>query len=177
MFRFSHRRVLHAAAFLLALFLSLGIFFVALLLVEAMFYAVTGHPVSMAALVLAALFAVLLFLPLVQTMQHGLDRLFFRQYVDALQAIRHLGAGDLAELPAEGIELALLERICMVSHRAAAALVEQRGEAIRTWFYTTDRAAAAPCRKRAVRAESRITQQKGAGVALSRFARQWIADR
>ena len=134
MFRFSRRRVLHAAAFLLALFLSLGVFFVALLLIEAMFYAVTGHPVSMAALVLAALFAVLLFLPLVQTMQHGLDRLFFRQYVDALQAIRHLGAGDLAELPAEGIELALLERICMVSHRPAAALVEQRGESMRTWI-------------------------------------------
>jgi len=126
---------LHAAAYLLAVFLSLGVFFVSLLLIEAMFYAISGHPVSMAALVLAALAAALTFFPLVHTMQHGLDRLFFRQYVDALQAIRHLGAGDLAELPAEGIERALLERICMVSHRPAAALVEQGGEGLRIRVY------------------------------------------
>lgn len=124
MLRFSRRRLWHAAAWLLALLLTLGFFFVSLLLIEAGFYSVTGHPVSMSALVLAALMAALIFLPLVHTLQHGFDRLFFRQYVDALQAIRHLGAGDLAELPAEGIESALLARICMLSHRPAAALVE-----------------------------------------------------
>jgi len=132
---------LHAAAYLLALFLSLGVFFVSLLLIEAIFYAITGHPVTMSALVLAALIAVMLFLPLVHTMQQGLDRVFFRQYVDALQAIRHLGAGDLAELPAEGIERALLERICMVSHRPSAALVEERGGKFRTRTFPNDYAA------------------------------------
>jgi signal transduction histidine kinase len=141
MLRFSRRRLLHAAAHLLAVFLSLGVFFVSLLLIEAIFYAVTGHPVSMAALVLAALVAALTFLPLVRTMQHGLDRVFFRQYVDALEAIRHLGAGDLAELPAEGIEQALLARICMVSHRPAAALVEKGGENLHIRIYPDDYAA------------------------------------
>ncbi|MDQ6965914.1 MAG: ATP-binding protein, partial [Mariprofundaceae bacterium] len=84
MLRFSRRRLWHAAAWLLALLLTLGFFVVSLLLIEAGFYAVTGHPVSMSALVLAALMAALIFLPLVNTLQHGFDRLFFRQYVDAL---------------------------------------------------------------------------------------------
>lgn len=135
MLRFSRRRLWHAAAWLLALLLSLGFFFVSLLLIEAGFYAVTGHPVSMSALVMAALMATLIFLPLVHTLQHGFDRLFFRQYVDALQAIRHLGAGDLAELPAEGIERALLARICMLSHRPAAALVERLEDTTRVRIY------------------------------------------
>jgi signal transduction histidine kinase len=112
----------------LSVFLSLGVFFVSLLIIESIFYAVSGRSVSMAALVLSALVPAVTFLPLVHTLQHGLDRLFFRQYVDALQAIRQLGAGDLAELPAEGIERALLTRICLLSHRPAAALVEQDGE-------------------------------------------------
>ncbi|MDQ6972668.1 MAG: ATP-binding protein [Mariprofundaceae bacterium] len=126
--RVSRRRLLHTLAWLLALGLSLGVFFVSLLLIEGLFYSLTGHPVSMAALVLAALITALLFFPLAHTMQQGLDRMFFRQYVDALEAIRHLGTGDLAELPVEGMEVALLERICMVSHRPAAALVEKAGE-------------------------------------------------
>jgi len=135
MLRFSRRRLWHAAAWLLALLLTLGFFVVSLLLIEAGFYAVTGHPVSMSALVLAALMAALIFLPLVNTLQHGFDRLFFRQYVDALEAIRHLGAGDLAELPAEGIERALLERICLLSHRPAAALVEKLDDTFRVRSY------------------------------------------
>jgi len=138
MLRFSRRRLWHAAAWLLALLLTLGFFVVSLLLIEAGFYAVTGHPVSMSALVLAALMAALIFLPLVHTLQHGFDRLFFRQYVDALEAIRHLGAGDLAELPAEGIERALLERICLLSHRPAAALVEKLDDTFRVRSYPDD---------------------------------------
>ena len=129
MLRLSRRRILHAAAFLFAGLLAVAVFFLALLLVEATFYSITGHPVSMAALVISALFAALVFMPLVRVMQHGLDRIFFRQHVDALQAIRQLGAGDLAELPHEDIEHALLERICMVSHRDAAALIERDGQA------------------------------------------------
>ena len=128
MIRISQRRLLHAAAFLLGALLAVAVFFLALLVVEATFYSVTGHPVSMAALVISALFAALVFMPLVRVMQHGLDKLFFRQHVDALQAIRQLGAGDLAELPHEDIEHALLERICMVSHRDTAALIEREGE-------------------------------------------------
>ncbi len=125
MFRISRRRLLHAAAYLLAALLSMLLFFIALLVIESTFYALTGHAVSMVALLLAALLAVLLFPPIVGAMQQRLDRLFFRQHVDALQAIRHLGAGDLAELPNEDIERALLERICMVSHRDSAALIER----------------------------------------------------
>lgn len=126
---------MHAAAWLLAVFLSLGVFFVSLLIIESIFYVISGHSVSMTALVLSALFTAVIFLPLAHTLQHGLDRLFFRQHVDALQAIRQLGAGDLAELPAEGIERALLTRICLLSHRPAAALVEQDGEAQRIRTY------------------------------------------
>lgn len=138
MLRFSRRRLLHAAAWLLALLLTFGFFIVSLLLIEAGFYAVTGKPVAMSALVLSALMAAIIFLPLVHTLQHGLDRLFFRQHVDALEAIRHLGAGDLAELPAEGIERALLERICMLSHRPCAALVEKLDDELRIRSYPED---------------------------------------
>jgi len=138
MLRFSRRRLLHAAAWLLALLLTFGFFIVSLLFIEAGFYAVTGKPVAMSALVLSALMAAIIFLPLVHTLQHGLDRLFFRQHVDALEAIRHLGAGDLAELPAEGIERALLERICMLSHRPCAALVEKLDDELRIRTYPED---------------------------------------
>ncbi len=140
LFRFSRRRLLHAVAWVLAVFLSLGVFFVSLLVIESIFYAVTGRSVSMTALVLSALVTAVSFLPLVRTLQHGLDRLFFRQHVDALQAIRQLGAGDLAELPAEGIERDLLTRICLVSHRPAAALVEEDGEMLRIRVFPSDAA-------------------------------------
>jgi len=128
MFRVSRRRILHAATYLLAAVLSVAIFFVAVLILESTFYALTGHAVSMTALVLAALLAVAVFPPLAHVMVRNLDRLLFRRHVDALQAIRHLGAGDLAELPSEDIEQALLERICMVCHRDAAALCERSGD-------------------------------------------------
>ncbi len=126
LFRFSWRRLLHSTAYFLAVFVVLAVFFVALVLAESTFYAVTGRPVSTWALILAALAAALLFSPLVHAMQHGLDRLLFRQHLDVLDAIRHLGAGDLANLPTEDVERALLARICRVSHRISAALDERQ---------------------------------------------------
>ncbi len=123
--RLSSRRLLHSTAYFLAVFLMLALFFVALVLVESTFYAVTGRAVSTWALILAALTAALLFSPLVHAMQHGLDRLFFRRHLDALEAIRHLGAVDLATLPVEDMEQALLARICKVCHRKSAALDER----------------------------------------------------
>jgi len=124
-FQFSWRRLLHSAAYFLAVFLVLAVFFVALVLAESTFYAVTGRSVSTWALILAALAAALLFSPLVHAMQRGLDRVFFRRHLDVLQAIRHLGAGDLAHLPTEDVEHALLARICKACHRKSAALDER----------------------------------------------------
>lgn len=124
-FRFSWRRLLHSAAYFLAVFLVLAVFFIALVLAESTFYAVTGRSVSTWALILAALIAALLFSPVVHAMQRGLDRVFFRRHLDVLQAIRHLGAGDLANLPIEDVEQALLARICKACHRKSAALDER----------------------------------------------------
>ena len=76
-------------------------------------------------MVLAALAAVLLFSPVVHSLQRMIDRLFFKRHLDTLAAIRALGAGDLADLPVENIEAALLERICDICHRAHAALDER----------------------------------------------------
>ncbi len=125
--RFSWRRFLHSTAFFLGVFLVLALFFVALVVAESTFYALTGRAVSTWALVLAALLAAMLFSPLVKVLQHGLDRLFFRRYLDILEAIRHLGAVDLATLPVERLEQALLARICKAGHRRSAALVEVEG--------------------------------------------------
>lgn len=107
------------------MFLVLAVFFVALVLAESTFYAVTGRSVSTWALILAALAAALLFSPLVHGMQRGLDRLFFHRHLDVLKAIRHLGASDLAHLPIEDVEHALLARICKACHRKSAALDER----------------------------------------------------
>ncbi|MDQ6960851.1 MAG: HAMP domain-containing sensor histidine kinase [Mariprofundaceae bacterium] len=124
-FQFSWRRLLHSAAYFLAIFFVLAVFFVALVLAESTFYAVTGRSVSIWALILAALAAALLFSPLVHVMQRGLDHLFFRRHLDVLQAIRHLGADDLAGLPLDDVEQALLARICEACHRKSAALDER----------------------------------------------------
>jgi len=124
-FQFSWRRLLHSAAYFLAVFLVLAVFFVALVLAESTFYAVTGRSVSTWALIFAALIAALLFSPLVHAMKRGLDRIFFRRHLNVLQAIRHLGAEDLANLPTEDVEHALLARICKACHRKSAALDER----------------------------------------------------
>ncbi|HKJ83643.1 MAG TPA: ATP-binding protein [Mariprofundaceae bacterium] len=120
------RRIFRSSAYFLAIFLILAIFFVTLVLAESSFYAMTGHAVSTWALVLAALVSALLFAPIAHVLQRGLDRLVYGRHLDTMAAIRHLGAGDLAELPEEDVEQALLARICRVTHRTSAALDERR---------------------------------------------------
>lgn len=115
----------------------MAVFFVALVLGESSLYALTGRAISTWALVLAALAAALLFTPFVQLLQRLLDRTFFRQHIDTLAAMRRLGAGDLAKLPHEDVEPALLARICEVSYRLAAAL-DERGRGGGVHVYPPD---------------------------------------
>jgi len=122
---FPLRRLLRSAAYFVASFAALALFFVALLVAESTFYAFTGHSLSTWALILAALFAALVFSPLAHLLQHLADRLFFKRHLDTLAAIQQLGAGDLAALPAEDVERALLARICTLCYRTAAALDER----------------------------------------------------
>lgn len=122
---FSFRRLVHSFAYLAATFAAMTVFVLVLMLAESLVYEVIGEPVSVWAMAIAAIAAAFGYAPLVQSMQRGLDRLFFRQQLDTLAAIRQLGAGDLAELPVQDVETALLERICKVSHRAYASLDER----------------------------------------------------
>jgi len=78
-------------------------------------------------MLLAAIVAVLFFSPIVHRLQVTVDKLFFKRRLDTLAAIRALGAGDLADLPIENIETALLDRICDICHRSHAALDERYG--------------------------------------------------
>ncbi|HKI61737.1 MAG TPA: ATP-binding protein [Mariprofundaceae bacterium] len=119
------RRLVHSFAYFAATLAAVGVFVLVLMLAESAVYWLTGRPVSVWSMVIAAVAAAFGYAPLVQAMQRGLDRLFFRQQLDTLAAIRQLGAGDLADLPVQDIESALLERICKVSHRSFAALDER----------------------------------------------------
>lgn len=105
------------------------------MLSEALVYTLTGRPVSLWAMVLAAIVAVLFFSPIVHRLQLTVDKLFFKRHLDTLAAIRALGAGDLADLPIENIETALMQRICEICHRSHAALDERSGEEGRVYCY------------------------------------------
>lgn len=122
---FSFRRLVHSFAYFGATLVAIAVFVLVLMLAESAVYVVTHQPVSVWAMVIAAISAAFGFAPLVQSMQRALDRLFFRHQLDTLAAIRQLGAGDLAQLPLQDVETALLERICKVSYRAYAALDER----------------------------------------------------
>ncbi len=122
---FSVRRLVHSFAYFAATLAAIAVFVLVLMLAEFVVYAITGHPVSAWAIAIAAIAAAFGYAPLLQAMQRRLDRLFFRDQLDTLAAIRHLGAGDLSELPVLDIESALLERICKVSRRRYAALDER----------------------------------------------------
>jgi len=115
----------HSFAYFAATLAAIAMFVLVLMLAESAVYAVTGQPVSVWAMVIAAITAAFGYAPLVQGMQRGLDRIFFRHQLDMLVAIRQLGAGDLAQLQIEDVERALLERICNVSYRRYAALDER----------------------------------------------------
>jgi len=125
---FSWRRLLHSFAYFLASLASLGLFVVVLMLAEALIYALSSKPASMWAMVMAALAAALFFSPVVQQLQHWIDRLLFHRQLDTLEAIQQLGAGDLAELPQEHVEHALLKRIASICHRGVVVL-DERNEA------------------------------------------------
>ena len=129
------RRLIHSFAYFLASGVALAAFFVVLMLAEAALYSLTGQPVSVWALVLAALAAALFFSPLVHGMQRWIDRMLFPRHLDTLAAIRQLGAGDLADMPMENIERSVLERICQVSHRLFAALDERAAGGGRMYRY------------------------------------------
>jgi len=86
-------------------------------------------------MLLAAIVAVLFFSPIVHRLQLTVDKLFFKRHLDTLAAIRALGAGDLADLPIENIEAALMERICEICHRSHAALDERMGEEGKVFCY------------------------------------------
>ena len=122
---FSVRRMVHSFAYFAATLAAIAVFGFVLVLAESLVYTLTGSPVSVWAMVIAATSAAFGYAPLVQAMQRRLDRLFFHDQLDTLAAIRHLGAGDLSELPIQNIEFALLERICKVSRRRYAALDER----------------------------------------------------
>ncbi|EAU54325.1 ATP-binding protein [Mariprofundus ferrooxydans] len=123
---FSFRRIVHSFAYFIATLVAVAVFALVLMLAESLVYALTGEPVSLWSMVIAAIAAGFGYAPLVQAMQRMLDRMFFRHQLDTLAAIRQLGAGDLAQLPEQDVERALLERICKVCYRRYAALDERQ---------------------------------------------------
>lgn len=122
------RRLLHSAAYFFASLFALGLFFAVLLVTESFWYWMTGNAVSFWAILLAALVAVFFFSPVVNGLQRLIDKLLYRQYLDTLEAIRAFGAGDLAQMPQENIETALLNRIATISRRLPIALDERDTE-------------------------------------------------
>ncbi|MFQ5518982.1 MAG: ATP-binding protein, partial [Mariprofundus sp.] len=116
---------MHSFAYFAATLAAVAVFVLVLMLAESAVYIVTGQPVSVWAMAIAAVAAAFGYAPLVQAMQRALDKIFFRHQLDTLAAIRQLGAGDLAQMPVEDVETALLERICNVSYRRYAALDER----------------------------------------------------
>ncbi|MBL1352692.1 MAG: GHKL domain-containing protein [Zetaproteobacteria bacterium] len=125
---FSLRRLAHSFAYFLASVVALWLFLVVLMLAESAIYSLTGISVSMWAMVVAAIAAAWFFLPVVQFLQHLMDRLLFRQQLDTLHAIQELGVSDLASLPQEHVEMALLERIANLCHRSQITLDERNSD-------------------------------------------------
>jgi len=80
------------------------------------------------AMALAGLATAVFFSPIVQRLQHFIDRVLFHRQLDTLETIQQLGAGDLAELPQEHVEYALLERIAAVCYRRTVVLDERDAE-------------------------------------------------
>ena len=136
---FSFRRIVHSFAYLAATLVAITVFVFVLMVAESLVYAISGQPVSVWSMVIAAIALAFGYGPLVQRMQRGLDRLFFHHQPDTLAAIRQLGAGDLAQLPLQDVERAVLERICKVSYRRYAAL-DERALPEGGWFAYPDSA-------------------------------------
>lgn len=176
---FSFRRLLHSVAYFLASLSALALFFVALMLAEAGMYALTGRAVSIWAMVVAALATALLFSPIVHRMQRLIDRIFFKRHLDTQAAIKALGAGDLADLPVENIEKALLERICQICHRTHAALDERIGEEGDLYIYPPKAPTPMPGGKTSVDYEVVLPlegRERSVWLHLGPRADGWIAD-
>ncbi len=103
---------------------ALALFYVLLVLAESGWYAITGHSVSVWAMALAALLASLFFSPMVHGLQRFIDAVFYRKRINTLQAIRELGAGDLARLPEAAIERSLLQHMADIFQREPVLLDE-----------------------------------------------------
>jgi len=125
---FSLRRLLHSAAYFLASIATLSLFVVVLMLAEVLIYSLTGRAASMWAMALAGLATAVFFSPIVQRLQYFIDRVIFHRQFDTLETIQQLGAGDLAELPQEHVEYALLERIAAICYRRTVVLDERDDE-------------------------------------------------
>ncbi|MDQ6975874.1 MAG: hypothetical protein Q9M22_04815, partial [Mariprofundaceae bacterium] len=117
-------KLIRLLVYVMACLLALVLFYVVLIVAESAWYAITGHPVSVWAMVLAAFVASLFFLPIAHLFQRLVDRLFYRQRINTLQAIRDLGAGDLARLPSEDVETTLLKRMADIFGREPMVLNE-----------------------------------------------------
>ncbi len=116
--------LIQSLVYIAACVTALVLFYVLLIVSESAWYAITAHPVSVWAMVLATFITSLLFLPIVHLLQRWVDKLFYRQRINTLQAIRDLGAGDLARLPAESIEITLLQRMADIIGREPIVLNE-----------------------------------------------------
>lgn len=125
---FSLRHLLHSLAYFLSSIMAIWVFLVVLMLAESLIYALTDVSVSMWAMVVAAIATAWFFLPIVQFLQDLMDRFFFPQQLDILHAIQELGASDLASLPQEHVEMALLERIANICHRSQVVLDERNSD-------------------------------------------------
>ncbi|MDX8402197.1 MAG: ATP-binding protein, partial [Mariprofundaceae bacterium] len=156
---FSIRRLVHSIAYFLASIAALALFVLVLMLAESLLYALTGEPVSVWSMVVAAVAVAFGFGPVLHALQGWLDRLFFRRHLDTLAAIRQLGAGDLAKLPVRDVEPALLERICRVSHRRFAALDERARAEGRLAVWPED----APAPEDSAAYEMKLARPRGGG--------------
>jgi len=133
--RFSLRRLLHSVAYFFASLAALALFVVVLMLAESAWYGLTGQSVSIWAMVFAAIAAAIFYSPVVHGLQRFIDTMLFHRQLDTLAAIEQLGAGDLAGLPQEHVELALLERIAAICHRGAVVLDERHSDASGRLFH------------------------------------------
>jgi len=120
----SLRRLLHSFAYFLASAVGLAIFVVILMITESLIYAASGISLSPWSIVLAVVATAFYFSPIVRLLHHQIDHRLFPDKLDTADAIRQLGAGDLAKLPLENIEQSLLERISTICSRIPLALDE-----------------------------------------------------
>jgi len=122
-------------AYFFASLAALALFVVVLMLAESAWYGLTGQSVSIWAMVFAAIAAAIFYSPVVHGLQRFIDTMLFHRQLDTLAAIEQLGAGDLAGLPQEHVELALLERIAAICHRGAVVLDERHSDASGRLFH------------------------------------------